>query len=785
MDKVELLSPAGDFESFVAAVQNGADAVYMGVSKFNARQMVKNLDLDSFTYAIVYAHIYGAKVYLTLNTLMYNSEIKEALEILIKLYSHGLDGVILQDIGLASLIHKILPKLPIHASTQMSVHNLKQVKYLESLGFSRVILARELTIDEIENICKNTNIQIEVFVHGALCVSYSGQCLLSSMIGGRSGNRGVCAGPCRMKYSLYNKQGQCIEKNRYLLSKKDIFGLEFVKKLSDIGVKSFKIEGRNKTAEYVALTTKIYRKYIDQNIQQVDQNDKEMLLQMFNRDGISTGYLDGVKHKESITLNSPKNVGLVLGKVLDQRKQYIKLELNQDISMHDGIEILDDKNPVSTIVTCTKDQNFKTVNNDFKKGNIVWLGDINKKVKFGSVVNKTSSVKLNEIAKKTYESKNNIKYVKKINVNLCIEILKNNKISAKIPEKNIECSLDYVPEIAIKKSIDKTYIKDIFAKTIDSPFEFKIDDKNIKLDDRLFVPVSKLNELRRKILDLLYNSYMINIDVKDITTNLDKYLYIKDDITKEKSQSQSQSKSKTIQNALYVYNISKSNYTDYINYLKTHKDISKIYVEISDIKNNSKLLKDLTQNSYELYICIPNIVNQNLDNYITENLENIIKLGIKGVIVANIGYIPILNELKQKYGTSLILNYHLNITNSYSALFYKQQNFDDAIISPELPNENINDISKILNVEQVKNYVDVMTSRYCILGSFIGYDPKLKLCEKPCRTNSYYMVDSFGKKYHLICDDTDCIMKIVKEFKKEYDLDKINNLYTIVNNQIL
>ena len=319
---IEVLSPAGNYDSFVAACQNGADAIYMGLGKYNAREMAKNFDLDEYIKAIEYAHLRGIKVYLTLNTLMYDDEINEALKLVLKLYNNGLDAVIVQDIGLFYLIHKMLPNLHIHASTQMSVYSLEQVKLLEKLGFKRVVLARELSIKEIEYICKNTNVEIEVFVHGALCVSFSGQCLLSETIGNRSANRGRCAQPCRMKYTLYNVKGKKLQESTYILSKKDIFGLEYIEKLINAGVTSLKIEGRNKNPEYVALVTSMYRKYVTKCIDKneskpisFDNNDIHTLLQMFNRNGKSSGYLDGIKYKDSITLMSPKNTGVYLGEV--------------------------------------------------------------------------------------------------------------------------------------------------------------------------------------------------------------------------------------------------------------------------------------------------------------------------------------------------------------------------------------------------------------------------------------------------------------------------------------
>ena len=324
--KIELLAPAGNIDSFKAACQNSADAIYMGVTNYNARAMAQNFDINSYIEAIKYAHLRGIKVYLTLNTLMNEEEFEDALNIVKELYEYNLDAVIIQDIGLFMLLHELFPNLKIHASTQMSVYSLEQVKFLEKLGFSRVVLARELSVDEIEYICKNTSVEIEVFIHGALCVSVSGQCNLSSVIGNRSANKGSCAQPCRMKYTLnrVNKKENIVS-STYLLSKKDIFGIDYIEKLKNAGVTSIKVEGRNKFPEYVARVVNIYRKYIDKIYEKenfsVSDNDKQELLQLFNRNGKSYGYLDGVKYKDSITTMSPKNTGIFLGIVVSQKKE--------------------------------------------------------------------------------------------------------------------------------------------------------------------------------------------------------------------------------------------------------------------------------------------------------------------------------------------------------------------------------------------------------------------------------------------------------------------------------
>ena len=292
---IELLSPVGDFECLKAAVQNGADAVYFGAGSFNARAFATNFDDEALENAITYAKLRGVKTNLTLNTLIKNDEMESAINLAKKAYELGINAIIVQDLGLARYLIKNFPDLAIHGSTQMSVHSLEGVLALQKMGFSRVVLSRELSLEEIEYICKNSDIEIEVFVHGALCISYSGQCLFSSMVGGRSGNRGKCAQPCRLPYELLEND-KTIDKG-YLLSPRDLCGLDYLPQLVNSGVSCLKIEGRMKTPEYVATVTRIYRKYLDlalsrQNVE-ISEQDKKDLLRVFNRGGFSSGHLIG------------------------------------------------------------------------------------------------------------------------------------------------------------------------------------------------------------------------------------------------------------------------------------------------------------------------------------------------------------------------------------------------------------------------------------------------------------------------------------------------------------
>ncbi|MBQ2932805.1 MAG: U32 family peptidase [Clostridia bacterium] len=301
MGKLELLAPAGNFECLVAAVQSGADAVYLSGKAFGARSFAANFDNDEIKKAIDYCHIRDVKVYVTTNTIVSDSEIDEIGEYLLFLSEIGADGIIVQDLGVLEVAKKLVPDLPVHASTQMTIHNSEGVKALEKLGVKRVVLSRELSIENIKEISRQTSAELELFGHGALCMSYSGQCLMSSIIGGRSGNRGKCAQPCRLLYSVNGKN-----KKAFYMSLKDLSSLEHIKTFKEMGVASLKIEGRMKGPAYVAAVVSVYRKYID-NPQKIDGNDIKLLDSIFNRGGLTDGYLTKKKGPDMFAFDKPDN----------------------------------------------------------------------------------------------------------------------------------------------------------------------------------------------------------------------------------------------------------------------------------------------------------------------------------------------------------------------------------------------------------------------------------------------------------------------------------------------
>lgn len=741
-NKVELLAPAGDYMSFIAAVNAGADAIYMGVDKFNARIMTENFTLEEYIKCIDYAHKRDVKIYLTINTLVLSSEIKELLDIVEKLYKAGLDAVIVQDLGLASLLRLAFPNLALHASTQMSVLNLSQVKFLEKLGFKRVVLGRELSIEEIHEIAKNTDMEIEVFVHGALCVSVSGACMASKLIGNRSANRGNCAQPCRMQYTLYNGNKKIIE-NKYILSKKDIFGINLLKKLKLAGVTSFKIEGRNKSPEYVSGITRRYRKCIDNDFE-VNKKDEKDILQLFNRSGKSAGYLEGIKYKSSISFETPKNTGICLGHVLDNKKSYIKVKLMENIDLHDGIEILSKNKKVSTIVTCIRDENFEIVNTEQEKGKVVYIGDVKEKVEKGSIIYKTSSNKLNE-RERLFITNN-----KRLNYDVCVYINLNKKIKAVSGKINYE--LEYMPEKSIKNSLKEERIKEVFSKTENTAVRFN--NIQVYIDDEVFVPVSILNDLRRNLVEKIEESKCIRNKVDESKIKDALSMKIKKHVLNNK-------------NSLYVYNFHKD--VDYkkVYYTKFNKKLDRLYIAAKDFKNYTEdILK--YKNEVDIYFVIPCVLLKNTQEYIEKNLESLVTNGVKGIVLGNLGLYDKCVKLKEKYKIVLVGDYYLNITNEYTLCVLDKLDYVAPLFED---NVDLDKLNKYTNIEMVEGVVTAMTTRYCMLASFVEDKEDKKGCKSVCLNGNYKIVDKFKKEYNLITDNTDCITQIVRN-KPKMDIEQ-------------
>lgn len=508
MNKVELLAPAGDFSCLKAAIEAGCDAVYIGGKLFGARAFSSNFTDDEIIKAINYAHLFGVKVYVTTNTLIYDKEVEHFLEYISFLHKNNVDAVIIQDLGMLDLVRQTFPNLEVHASTQMHIHNLDGASFMEKLGVKRVVLARETSISKIKEIKEKTNIDIEIFIHGALCVSYSGQCLMSSLIGNRSGNRGTCAGSCRQSYSIVDENNNIILNNKYPLSMKDLCSLENLKTLLDIGVTSLKIEGRMKSSSYVYTVVKLYRLAIDSyyknNNIYIDEKELYNLNKIFNRE-FTKGFLFDEENNKVINMKRPNHQGVEIGKVINYKNNVATIKLNDEININDGLRIVGKKDVgVNVNNFYINSKLVKTA----KKGDIITI-KVNDKVEKDDKVLLTLDSKLNEEINNIISSNQ-----RKVLVKAKFIAKEDKQITFELTDfinKVVVISENKVTK-ALNKPITKEEIKEKLNKIKDTVYKYESLD--IEIDDNIFIPLNIINDLKRKAFEELNNKRLYKIPYK-------------------------------------------------------------------------------------------------------------------------------------------------------------------------------------------------------------------------------------------------------------------------------
>lgn len=761
---IDLLSPVGDFECLKAAVQNGADSVYFGANLFSARAFANNFDLEDLQKAILYAKTRGVKTNLTLNTLIKDDEFDNAIELATGAYKFGIDAIIVQDLGLAKKLIELFPDLPIHGSTQMTVHNLNGALELQELGFKRVVLARELSADEIEYISKNTDVEIECFIHGALCISYSGQCLFSSMLGGCSGNRGKCAGPCRLPYELLENDKKI--DSGYLLSTRDLCGLDYIPFFIKANVDCLKIEGRMKSPEYVATVTRIYRKYIDLALSdkeyKVDENDRKELLQVFNRGMSSNGHLESVENKKLVFKDKPNNMGLYLGSVkkFNSNKGYITLELKENISIGDTVSL---ENETGTYTVSELMQNKRNIV-ETEVGQTVTIGRMKGNIKLGDKIYKISSKDLSIRAKESYRRE-----VRKIPLECEVTVKKGEPISIHISslsnfepynDLNLNCTLAYIPEEAISRPLDEETVINQISKTASTPYSFK--KIKVNLEENVFLPkLSSLNELRRVALENV-ESYANS----KILRNLPEYIEKKSNKNVEEK----------IIDEMRTYKMNSSNpekpkITLLLNTLNLDfdysllTDIDSLYIPLKYFTNKkyNKILSLLSK-KFDTYVYMPTIIKGNYRNLFYSNIKRSIeKYSIKGFVISNICNIKLLNDLFEDVNKNfkIVANYTFNIFNSHTVLELKKLGISRFTLSPELDKGALTTLSDFSYLEKeliVYGNIPVLNMNYCLLGSTNKCYPE---CDSKCNTNnSYYLKDRLNMKFRVLPDNIQTVTTV-------------------------
>ena len=718
MRDIELLAPVGSFEALKAAVQNGANAVYLGGKDFGARASANNFDRDELKEAVKYAHIRGVQVFVTTNTLRKENEIEDFLEYAKFLYDIDVDAIILQDIGMARLIKRELPDFELHASTQMVAHSLEDVKYLESVGFDRVVLAREVTVEEIKYICDNCKADIEVFVHGALCVCYSGQCLMSSMIGNRSGNRGRCAQPCRQRYELIDVYtGEVVNSNGdYLLSPRDLNAIEEIDKVIDAGVHSLKIEGRMKRPEYVATVIDGYRKTIDEylatnklNVSDETIND---LYTIFNRK-FTKGLLLGDVGKDMMNSQLPNNQGLYVGTVVDYNKKAkrLKIKLANTLKKGDGINL-----GGGTIGRIIKNGNIETIGYKGETIELDFVGEARK----GQIVFKTSDSELMDRVQATFtQDKEFVKNI--IDAKITIKLGQKPILTLKDRHSN-EATIegDKIVEEAMKVALSKEKVETQLRKLGNTPYE--LDLLEIELDDNVSLPISLLNQMRRDCIELL--------DKERVSIKNRKY------------------KNKTVKYKPVLYNRNKQQEISVkvknLEQLESALEcgVDRIYYE--DTNTIDKGMSLAMKYNKKVIYSAPRIIRNKEYNHLAKANN----AGVESVQVGNYGSIDYFKDKK------LNIDYYLNAFNSETINYYKEIGADTLCISQEL---NINEIKETIkytdiNIESVVyGYTPLMITEYCPMGVIVRDCKKDKRVAK-CKESIYALRNSKGDEFRVSQD---------------------------------
>lgn len=604
--KKELLSPAGSMDCAYAAINNGADAIYLSGIKYGARAFASNFSNDEIIEIVNHAHLLNVKVYITVNTLITDDEFVDAIDYIEFLHHINVDAVILQDIGFAKLIHKKFPNLEMHASTQM--HNLDNFSslFLKNLGFKRIVVARELSLGEINKI--DDNLEIEAFIHGSLCVAYSGQCLLSSLAMNRSGNRGACSQLCRMPYSL-----KVCDKNlntkKYLLSPKDLSSFDNFDLIMKSNIKSLKIEGRMKSVAYVGLITKIYRTLIDdfENSTKTDiSTEIRQLNYLFNR-----GYTKGFLQNETNIINNkrPNHAGVLIGEVIKCTPEKITVKLNENLNIKDGIKF-EESDKGFTVY------NMKKNNTEIKsafKNDIVEFPNKIELENLDSVL-KTYDDQLNEILSKSLP--------KKVLISVRVEALIGQKLSVSFNDGINEVTLE---KDIVTKAINKaTTIDDITEKICKlGASVYQINDLNINVDDNAFIRLSDINSLRQELINLLNDKrtqrkyqfkkcdYQSEFKKEDINTSLAVYVRNKRQLGIVKN-----------------YNVDVL-YTDDLDIVLNNPDLN-IYYDLGINESIDKKINKLLVNStsdIEKYKKLDKVLNYNLNIYNSETLNYLSDFG--------------------------------------------------------------------------------------------------------------------------------------------------------------
>ena len=742
---MELLAPAGTMENFMAALESGADAIYLGGKGFNARAHAANFDMQELGEAVRLAHILGVSVYVTVNILIGDTELADLEYYLQELESVGVDAIIVQDLAVAQIARRVAPNLHLHGSTQMTATTLDAVRFYESLGFTRVVLARELSLKEIEHICANCKAEIEVFVHGALCVCYSGQCLMSSFIGGRSGNRGACAQPCRLPYELLNSKGGSLlpKHEAYLLSPKDLNYSEHMAHLVKAGVTSFKVEGRMKKVSYVRQVIGTYREILDKAT--INDEQQQALATGFNR-GFSTAYLDDSVGRHMMTVVAPNHQGRPIGKAY-VKKGNVYLELDEPIVLGSLVKILQTN---GSITYYTIDKDWLCINPLLYKS----------KPKEGLA----SGPMYLASTPKEAKSRGLQEFSRKYNVTMYLMIgtdgaKQYTELTAMLDSGlSVTVQHEYIPVLANKVPTSLEKVAEQLGRLGNTLFQLSY----VEIPNGEYMwPASVLNALRRDAVEAL-EVMLIESHVKSWHT-------------------------------LQVYNTNES-YPFVAKTALDYRDLPIVSVVVDEVEGVQTAIAGgakkiifggdrLQRLPYEssVYKTVATLCNDagvyctfTTPRVIKDDEVEVYKKTLQYIVNANPTSIAIhvpqallwLQELG--YTGAIEANTGLNIFNTPTVKFWENLGMSSIAPSQELTLQQISALSKHAQAPleaMVHGYTEMMISEYCVIASFVGTGSKVT-CSMPCVKENYFLRDRKGEIFPLRTDPY-CRMHIMNSHEMD------------------
>ncbi len=701
MKSVELLSPAGSYDRAIVAIQNGCDAIYLAGHRFGARAYADNFEFKQLIDIVLYAHAYGVKVYVTLNTLIHDEEMDACFEYIAFLYKHHVDALIVQDLGVVAYLRETYPDFEVHASTQMHIINEHALAFLKHIGIPRAVLAREVTIEEIKRFAKH-DIELEVFVHGALCVSYSGQCLFSYMVGGRSGNRGECAQSCRMPYALTNfADGKVVKEDCYLLSLKDLNTIDHISELMDAGVSSFKIEGRMKKKEYVGYITSLYRKAIDNSNYRISEEELQNAKKIFNR-GYTTGLLYSQHGSNLYHPIRPNHMGVPIGKIIGLKKNRIVVKLEDTLHQHDGVRVLMDQEDIGFMVNRMY-LNHLLVNQAFTN-DIVEI-ECRGAFKKGAKVVKTSDVEL----EKQLDQKDQM--LRKVPIQATVYARVNSPLQIVFTDETHTITMQgtILQQALTHPTSKETLIKQL-NKTKDTIFE--IQDIHFEMANDVFISIKEMNALRREGLAKLYEIRANTMHRQYREMPIKKQDVVVDD---------------------FVVDAKVLNEEQLIACLIS--DINCIYVEDDALyrkyQEDARIKKISSRIEKGNYDC--DMIQDVGGIHALEHFECDTSLNVFNAQCAHF--------LHQQGATLITLSHELDVSHSMKLIKTYQQLYD------HMPN-----LAKV-----IYGRVEVMVSEHCPINAAL-LDNDKKDC-KLCRKCTYALQDKFSNRYPMH-NDASCHMRL-------------------------